>query len=109
MTGMTPAIHRENTVVLIVLQAIFGVLTSNVKGLSLEFAPDDTVVAYFLLRTRSPEDEQEILENVPTEVSVSTNGVPGVGEVLVVPKIVFADDRPHDYVPPGRTVLLFRD
>ena len=105
---MTPDLYRQNLTVLMVLQAIQGALTSNLKALSLEFQ-EDKVIGYLLLRRRSPQDEDEILNNTPTEVSVLTNGVADLGEVLLEPEIVFVDDRPAGYVLPGRPVLLFRD
>jgi hypothetical protein len=105
---MTPTLYRDYMVTLMVLQALTNVLTSKVKGLTLEFRADD-VVAHFVLRQESPGDEEEILENFPTEVSVLTLGLEGVGEVVVKPEIILAaESRPGD-VPPGRVVFMFRD
>ena len=43
MTGMTPALYRENMVTLMVLQALAHVLTPRVKGLTLEYSAGDDV------------------------------------------------------------------
>jgi hypothetical protein len=108
MSGMTLALYRENMIVLMVLQALENVLTSNVKTLTLEFRLDD-VVAHFVLRQESPEDEEEILKNLTTEVSALTLGLAGVGEVVVRPRVAMAADHPPRYLPPGRVVFRFRD
>ena len=108
MSGMTPELYRENMIELIILQALVGRLTSNLKALTLEFHGEE-VTAYFLLREDSPQDREEIEEELPTEVSVFTNGVPGVGDTLVNPVIQLVADQTEGYVPPGRRVLLFRD
>jgi len=108
MNGMTPELNRENTILLMFLQALTGVLSPAVKGVSLEFVGAD-VIAHFLLRKRSPVDEEEITENLTTEVSTLTNGLPDVGEIVVRPVIELVDEFPSDYRPPGRTVFFFRD
>jgi hypothetical protein len=108
MTGMYPGLYRENMVVLMVLQAISGVLTCAVTAMSLEFLAEEVVLAHFLLREPSPEDEAEIYENLATEVSVFTNGLPDVGEVVLRPDIAFVADHPAGYLPPGRLVIHFR-
>lgn len=104
---MTAELYRENVVILEALQAIHGVLTSAVKGLSLEFDNDGSVTAHFLLREESASDRQEIEENFATEVSVLTNGIPGVGEVVVRPMIQLVSEKPPGYRLPGRSVFLF--
>jgi hypothetical protein len=106
--GMHPKLYRENIIVLMLLQAMIGQLSNNVKALSVEFDGED-VVAHFLLREDNLADREEIFDNLPTEVSVLTNGVPGVGEVLVRPGIELVAERPPGFRPPGRIVLLFRD
>jgi hypothetical protein len=108
VSGMTPRVNGENMIVLMVLQALLGTLSSNVKALTLEFGSEG-VTAHFLLREESSEDREQIEENLPTEVSAFTIGVPGVGDTLVIPMIELVADRAPDYVPPGRRVLLFRD
>ena len=104
---MTSELHRENMIDLMVLQALYGTLTTNMKALSLEFVGAD-VVAHFLLRDESEVDRVEIEDNFPTEVSVLTNGT-DIGEVLAIPVIEFVADHDPGYVPPGRRVLAFRD
>ena len=99
MTGMTPALYRENLIILTALQALNGVLTQRVKALTLEFGADD-VVAHFVLCEDSPEDEEEILENFPTQCSVLTLRIPGVGEVVIRPQILLAADYPPGHIPP---------
>src|SRR5580658_6109929 len=103
MTGMTPELYRENMVVIVILQAICGTLTSAVKALTIE-SNGAEVTAYVLLRRESPADREEVTENLPAEVSAFTNGVPGIGEVVVRPVIQLAEDHPTGYVPPGRPV-----
>lgn len=109
VSGMNPNLYRENMVVLMIMQAIASVLTSNVQGLSVEFTGPHDVVTHFLLRDSSPSDEHEIFENLPAEVSVLTNGLEGVGETVVRPVVVVARDHPGGYRLPGRLVFLFRD
>jgi hypothetical protein len=108
MNGMTPELYRENMIIVMVLQALLGTLSLNMKALTLEFGGDNEVVAHFLLRQESGPDREEIEENFPTEVSVFTNGTE-LGEVLAVPVIEFVTDHEPGYVPPGRRVLVFRD
>ena len=107
--GMTPTLYRENMVILMVLQAIHGVLSSAVKGLSLEFDENGGATAYFLLREESASDRQEIEEDFATEVSVLTLGLSEVGDVVVRPVIELASEKPPGYRLPGRSVLLFSD
>jgi hypothetical protein len=109
MSGVDRTLYRENMIVLMIMQAITGVLSSTVRGLSLEFTGPHDVIAHFLLREPSAMDEEEIIENLPTEVSVLTNGIEGVGEAVVRPVIELEQDHPVGYQPPGRTVFLFRD
>src|ERR1700678_296040 len=108
MNGMTPELNRENAILLMVLRALTGVLSPAVKGVSLEFIGAD-VIAHFLLRRRSAVDEEEITENLTTEVSTLTNGLPDLGEIVVRPVIELVDELPSDYRLPGRVVFLFRD
>jgi hypothetical protein len=108
MTEVDPGLYQENMVILMGLQAIWGALSSNLKALSLEFQ-NKGVIAHFLLREHSAEDELEITENFADEVSAFTIGVPGIKEPRVKPVIEIVKDYPADYVPPGRSVLLFRD
>lgn len=109
MNGITPELNRENMIIITVLQALNGILSVNIKALTLEFGgSDDDVVAHFLFRKESGEDREEIEENFPTEVSVMTNGTE-LGEVVAVPVIEFVADHEPGYVPPGRRVLVFRD
>jgi hypothetical protein len=108
VAGMTPKLYRENMIILMVLQAIDGVLSSAVKGLSVEFGEAGDVSAYFLLWEESASDRLEIEENLATEVSVLTNGLPEVGEAVVRPVIELVSEKPPDYRPPGRSVFLFR-
>jgi hypothetical protein len=105
---MTPEVYRENMIELMVLQALLGTLSTNVKALTLEYVGAD-VRAHFLLRADSAEDREEIEENLPTEVSVFTNGIPGMGEVVVDPVIHLVGDEPEGFIPPGRRVLHLRD
>jgi hypothetical protein len=114
MSGMTPKLYRENFIILMVLQALFGTLSPNLKALTLEFGDNNDIVAHFLLRQESDADREEIEENFPTEVSVMTNGIElgdgtELGEVLAVPVIEFVADHEPGYVPPGRRILKFRD
>jgi hypothetical protein len=67
------------------------------------------VVAHFTLSEASPADEDEIRENFPTEVSVFTNGIEGVGEVLIRPVIHYAADASRARTMPGRVVFAFRE
>jgi hypothetical protein len=106
-SGMTPELDRENMIELMVLQAIYGALSTNLKALTLEFVGTD-VVAHFLLRDESEVDRVGIEDNFPTEVSVLTNGT-DIGEVLAIPVIEFVADHDLGHVPPGRPVLAFRD
>jgi hypothetical protein len=108
VSGMTPQLYRENMIELLVLQALLGTISTNVKALTLEF-DEEQVTAHFLLRGESRRDREEIEENLPVEVSVLTNGLPDVGETVVISVIELLADHPIDYVPPGRRVLLFRD
>lgn len=109
MSGMTPDLYRQNMIVILILQALCGTLTSAVKALTIEFAQGDEVTTYFLLREESSHDRIEIIENFPTELSAFTNGVPGVDEVVVRPIVQLVEEHPRGYVPPGRPVFVFRD
>ena len=107
MNGITPELDRQNQIEIVVLQALCGVLSSNIKALTLEYLERDVVV-HFLLREESEVDREEIEENFPTEVSVLTNGTE-IGEVLAIPVIEFVGKNEYGYLPPGRQVLKFRD
>jgi hypothetical protein len=107
MNGMSPKLYRENQIELMVLQALYGVLSSNIKALTLEYVERDVVV-HFLLGQESEVDREEIEENFPTEISVLTLGT-DIGEVLAMPVIEFVGEHEPGYVPPGRGVLKFRD
>lgn len=101
MNGMTPERYRENMTIVMVLQALLGTLSLNMKALTLEFGGDNDVVAHFLSRQESGEDREEIEQNFPTEVSVFANGTE-LDEVLVIPVIELVDDHEPGYIPPGR-------
>jgi hypothetical protein len=106
--GMTPELYRQNMIELMVLQALQGALTSQVKALSLEFENED-VIAHFVLRGPSPADEEEIRESFPGEVSALTLGDEGPGDILVSPRILHADEVVSLTDLPGRVVFWFRD
>ncbi len=108
MNGPSARLYRENMIILMVMQAVSGALTSNVKGLTIEFSDDGGITAHFLMRCESPEDVEEITEDFPTEVSVFTMGVPEIGDIAVRPIIELTSEHPEGYVPPGRCVFLFR-
>ncbi len=105
MTGMTPELYRENMVTLFVMDALVGELTYNVRALFLEFQADD-IVAHFLLRGPSPEDENEILEEFPFGLAALTHNIPGVGVAEVTPVIHYDGEGPTR--PPGRAVFSFK-
>ena len=49
---VTPRLHRENMIVLSVIQALCGPMTTDVKAVTIQF-PFDDVVVNFLLRHQS--------------------------------------------------------
>ncbi len=108
--GRDPDVHTKNMIEVFVMQALLGVLTPNLKALSLDYFTDDPTVitAYFLLREDRAEDREEFLEEFSAEVDAFM-GVPEVMGLRVKPVIEIASDRPVGYLPPGRRVLQFRD
>ena len=51
---------RENNLVLVVVQALCGMMTSNIRGVAVEATSDSTGIVYFALKEDSSEDREEI-------------------------------------------------
>jgi hypothetical protein len=104
--SQSKTVHRENMIVLAVVQALCGSVSSNVKAVTVEF-PGDSVLVHFLLRQDAVDDREEIMDDFPVEVVALTLGVPEVGDVFVQTSVqVMGDQRP---LPAGRLVLSIRD
>jgi hypothetical protein len=101
-------LERENAIVLMVIQALCGVVTTNWKAVSLEF-PGQDLRAHFLLRRDLPEDREEIEEEFPSEIAALTLGTIENGDILVKTIIHLVDEVGADLLPPGRMVLMVRN
>ena len=106
---MTPEMERRLIITVSVMQALLGLLSTNIRAVSIEFLPDNSIRTHFQLHDVTDEDRTAIEEEFPTEVGIYTADWPEVGEVLFETAVKTSSHVDPGAVSPGFLVLKLRD